>query len=499
MEGSFSLFFTLLLGGALSWGYRAIRLGSFHQKALSIIQQAERVAHDIQEEKKAELLKLASLHETKIREENTALEKEKQTLKQEKKAFKQEADGIKKEIVALERSKKAFAEKERSLFEAQDEAQKVLESISKLTFEEAKRELWRRVEAESSKEQEKKLVEWQAIFDHECQARASSLLFSALERKTQALTKDTFLTELLIPEKTISKLIGKQGRNIQTLEEVLGVLLLIDETENKVRISAHDPKRRMLAKTTLERVLSEDKVTPVTIRTAYEATCTSLPKILEEKGREACKKVKIHENLHANVFKTLGELSLRSSAGQNVLLHSIEVAELMENLAKELGLYAEKAKIMGLFHDIGKALSPEWGTTHALAGSKFLETHGIEENIFRGIASHHGEVEISSNEARLLPICDRLSAQLPGARKDQDPFFLSLVHQCEEIAKNSPSILSAWAHYAGNHVEVVVRIDPQSSATTTLPQLEALFASHQLRLPVKISVLNEFDSSIWPF
>jgi ribonuclease Y len=481
---SLSILLGLVFGWLLCWGYRAIRLGSFHQTAISIIQHAEREAQKIEHEKKTAL----SSQETKMREERASLEKEWRILKQERK-------DLQLENLHLSRTKKALSEKENAAHTATKQAQKQLEAISKLSFEEAKRELWLRAEAEAKKDHEKRLLEWQAIYDKECQARASSLLFCALERKVQALTKETFVTEISIPDKTISKLIGKEGRNIQTLETLLGVNLLIDEAEQKVRISAHDPKRRNLAKATLEQVLSEEKITPVTIKTTYEAICSSFPKILEEKGRDACKILQL-EDVPSTILKTLGELSLRTSCGQNALLHSIEVAELMGIAALELGFYAEKAKFIGLCHDIGKAIPLKWGESHAVAGSKFLASCGVEDEICQAIASHHGESKMTSYEARLLPICDRLSALLPGSRRDQDPLFLEMVHQCEQVATNMPGILSAWAHYGGSHIELVVRPEPQMETQPLVTSLEKTFATLNLRFPVKVTLIPEKCSFI---
>ena len=490
MEGSLSLYLvSVLLGWILSWTFRAIRIGSFHQQAKSIILEAERTAREIQEAKKAEIRDLTLAQETLVKNESTSLEKERLDLKQEKKKLKQEEEDLRKETASLERSKKSLSEEELSLQKARAEAQKQLESIARLSFEEARKELWLQAEAGSKKAHEKRLLEWQEIYDRECQDRASSILFSALERKAQALTKETFLTELPLSEGVIPKLIGKDGRNIHTLEDLLGVFLLVDESEKKVWISAHDPKRRALAKATLEHVLNQSKVTPVTIKNAYETTALSLSKITEEKGKQACKELHIQENIPADVMRVLGELSLRSTAGQNALLHSIEVAELMGIVAKELGFCSEKAKIMGLFHDIGKALSTEWGTSHALAGGRFLKNFGMEEELVQAVASHHGEVETSSQEARLLPICDRLSAEIPGARQEQGPFFLTLVRECEELAKKAQGVRSAWAHYGGDHIELLIRPLP-GDLLPLKSNLEQAIATLRPRLPVKISILE---------
>lgn len=491
MEGSPLLCVAgILLGWLVSWAFRAIRLGSFHQQARVIILEAERSAREVQEKHAAELRERTLAHETKVQADSTFLEKERAAVKQEKKKLQEEAASLKKEITVFERTKQALSDEKTALQRAQAEAQKNLESTAKLTFEEAKKELWLQAEAQYKRSYETRLLEWQTMYEQECHARASSILFSALERKTLALTRETFLSEIPLSEKFIPKLIGKEGRNIHTLENLLGVTLLVDEHEKKVWISAHDPKRRALATATLERVLEATRVTPVTVKEAYESTVLSLAKMSEEKGRDVCNNLHIQETFPPDVLRSLGELSFRSTAGQNALLHSVEVAELMSIVAKELGFCSEKAKVMGLFHDIGKVLSTEWGTSHALAGAKFLKNFGLEEVIVQAVASHHGETLMTSQEAKLLPLCDRLSAELLGARQDQESFFLPLVHECEDRAKKVQGVHAAWAHYAGNHIELMIRPVAGSSIHPLQSLLEQAFASVKLRLPVKISIMD---------
>ena len=477
------------MGWILCWGVHAIRLGSTHQQARAIILEAERRARITEEEKKADLQKKLHSHELKIQDELFSIKKERNELKSERKMLKEEEDKIKKEALSLAKSKVTFSENEALFAQKKIEAEKQLESIAMLTLAEAQKELWRQAEAKFQKVHEKRLAEWQLVFEQECQSRAFSILFSAIERKSQSITKETFLEEVFIPLDTIPKIIGKDGRNIQTLEETLNVSLTIDETEKKIWISAHDPKRRFLAKKTIEQLLSDPKITPVTIKTAYETTLHSLSQHLYSKGKEVCYKNGLVEDMHPDLFKAIGELHFRSSAGQNVLLHSVEVAELMEIMAHELGFCAKQAKIMGLLHDIGKILPTEWGTSHALAGSAFLTSLGIEKQIVHAVASHHGEEEPSSHEAELLPICDRISATLPFARKDVEPQFLTMVRECEEVAKNVHEVLSAWAHYAGNHIELVVRSTKGSVQTNLESVLKQEIAAHNIHLPVKVSIL----------
>ena len=159
-------------------------------------------------------------------------------------------------------------------------------------------------------------------------------------------------------------------------------------------------------------------------------------------------------------------------------------------LAGELGLKIPTAKAMGLFHDIGKGLSPSWGDSHALAGKSFLEKWGIDKEIADAVAAHHGEEPITSAEAQLLPICDRISAQLPGVRNPETPAFLSMVHRCEETTKKLPNVLSSWAHYAGSHIELLVRHAALSQPDVLLKSVHEALSTVDLPIPVKVTLLN---------
>lgn len=471
-------------GWALCWGIQALRLGSFRQQALFLLHQAERQA----EAKKTHIL---STCHNEMQSQAVQLQKDQAQLIQDKKEIQLERKKLKKDSEELKKRIASIEKKEKAVSETHAESLQTLETISHLTLHEATQEVWKRAEAEAQKTVEMRLASWQKIFEQECSHRASSLLFSALERKTQGFTKESFINEVSIPETIIPRLIGKDGRNIHMLEDLLGTILIVEENDKKVLISAHDPKKRALAKATIEKVIADEKITPVTIRDAYELVSSSFSKLLEDTGKEACHKMGITSPFPRDVVKTLGDLSLRTSAGQNVLSHSLEVAELMYIISKELELYSEKAKLMGLFHDIGKALTTEWGPTHATAGKAFLLAHGIEDDIANAVASHHGEELFTTEEARLIPICDRLSAQLPGVRKTQNHPFFELIHTCENVAKNTPHIISAWAHYAGDHIELLVRPDLSlTSPESLLPLLEKSIALCHLSLPVKISMTH---------
>ena len=325
-------------------------------------------------------------------------------------------------------------------------------------------------------------------FEIECIHRAHAILLSALERKSQGLTKDSFLTPIpLADHSAIPKIIGKDGRNIQTLEELLQVSLIVEENPPRILVSAHDARQRLFAQWTIEKLIAEERITPVIIRETWKACQENYARQIEEQGAKAARTCLPSETFSSDVLSALGSLAFRSTCGQNVLAHSVEVSDLMGLLAGEMGLDVDRAKTIGLFHDIGKGLSKEWGVTHASAGKAFLEKLGFDKAIVNGVAAHHGEETSQTIEARILPICDRLSSQLPGARSVAEPAFLSLVRSCEEVAKKLPLVRSAWAHYGGTHIELIIRHEPIESTTPLLGSVQEALRAVNLPIPVHIT------------
>ncbi len=481
-----------VVGALLLWVVNTARLGSFRQHALSILRQAE---HETEQKKAVLALELKNLqceHETKLKQELSKLETHAQRLKSQREQLSRDTERVKKDQSRLLATQREAEEYARKIKEEHGSAQRTLEQIAKMSSEEARSTILQKAKEDSLLELERSKALWLQRFERDCSARAASLLVSALERKAQTLTKETFLTPIPLKDRSfIPRCIGKDGRNIQTLEELLQVSLIIEEHVPRLLVSAHDGKSRAIAKTTIERLIEQEKVTPVTIRDAHEMALASFSHDVVEEGRTALKACGCLAILPQEIHGIVGQLAYRSSSGQNALKHSMEVSEMMGILAEELGLRSDKAKAMGLLHDIGKALSPEWGYTHAAAGKAFLEKWGVDSDIVNAVAAHHGEEPQHTEEARLLPISDRLSAQLPGVRQQQDPPFLAMVRQCEERTKNLPNVLSSWAHYAGNHIELVVRHAPMEQTTPFLCSLQEALVAANLPIPVNITLVEK--------
>ena len=480
-----------LVGGVFFWAIYTIRLGAFRQHALLLIQRAEAEAREKGLSSQLQQQKRQQLEEEKLQQERSRLEVREAHIQAQHQQLAQEVERFKKEQAKQVTAQKSLEEKRAAVEQSQKEALETLERNSGLTMNQAREILLQQIKETLKTEAEHERHNWRRTFEIECTNRAHTILLSALERKTQGLTKDSFLTEIpLSSHSIIPKIIGKEGRNIQTLEELLKVSLIVEEDPPRILVSAHDSQQRLFAKWTIERLISEERITPVTIRETWKACQAEHAQHIEEQGAQAARTCMPSATLPSDVLNALGSLAFRSTCGQNVLAHSMEVSDLMGLLAGEIGLDVQRAKAIGLFHDIGKGLSKEWGITHASAGKAFLEKWGVDKSIVNGVAAHHGEEPSQTIEARLLPVCDRLSAQLPGARTVTEPAFLSLVRSCEEVARNLPQVRSAWAHYGGTHIELIIRHDSHESTAPLLASVQEALRAINLPIPVHVTLID---------
>ena len=482
-----SLLLGLVIGGTSIWLFYHLRYQSVRKRVLELTNSLKEESKRSQEKLQAEIdaASRKSLDEI-AKEKSTLLHKERQ-LKEKMQDLTAEIELQKKVAAKIESQKKDLLHKERSLEQLLVATEKKLEEIGSLSMEEAKAAVMEKAETEASRLIENRTATLHTIHEKESHRKAKELIFSAIERKAQSLTKEFFLTKILFENRSvIPSFIGKDGRNIHTLEELLNVKLIIEE--DRLLISSHDARQRYTAQKVLEELLKQGKISLPRIKAVYDSVVQNIDTCVFNEGTLALSEIDPTLSYPPEVVAALGNLSLRSSSGQNVLKHSLEVAELMGIFAAELQLRPKIAKLMGIFHDIGKTLTTEYGDSHAAAGKTFLRQHQIDEDIVNAVAAHHGECVAKTEEARLLPICDRLSAQLPGIRSPIEPSFLQMVRQCEETAKRQPSVLSAWAHYAGSHVELIVRHKGQEKDLSLRHQLETELLSNPL--PVNITLLN---------
>ena len=423
----------IFLGASLKILFLKRKIEFLEKETLAKKREAERVANKILSLAKKETQKqseqLKKKEEALLRKEREIREKFQQVEKQEKEILEKKAE-IEKEIEKISGIKKEQA-KEKIISQAQEEAKKdILERLQKLERE------------------------GEEMF----QKRAKEILTFAIQRLALPVTQEITITTLFLPSPEIrGKIIGKEGRNIRTLEKLTGVEIILDEeTPEVVTLSCFDPIRRQIAKLALEKLIKDGRIQPAKIEEKVKEAEKEIDEEIKKAGEAACLEVGFF-GLDPKLIKLLGRLKFRSSFGQNVLLHSLEVAFLAEALANEIGVNSRVCKMAGLFHDIGKAMDHLVSGSHTQIGMKILEKFGVEKEIISAMKSHHEEFPPESLEAILVQVADQISGARPGARKESVEQYIKRLEDLEKVATSFKGVEKAWVLEAGREIRVFVK------------------------------------------
>ncbi|MFC1663776.1 ribonuclease Y [Patescibacteria group bacterium] len=337
------------------------------------------------------------------------------------------------------------------------EAEKNLERISDLSKKEAKRELLKNLERDNQIEilERMKKLEREGLERYE--KKAKELLTLAIQKFALSQAQEITTTVVNLPSDEIKgRIIGKEGRNIKTLEKLTGVEIIVDETPEAVIISGFDPIRRQIAKTALEKLIQDGRIQPARIEEKVEEAEKEINSQTKEAGELSCYELKIF-GFDPKLIQLLGRLKFRSSFGQNVLLHSMEVAYLASTLASEIGANASVCKKAGLLHDIGKVVTQQVEGSHVDIGIKILEKFNVEKEVISAMKSHHEEYPYESLEAIIIQAADQISGARPGARKDTLENYLKRLGELEAIANSFSGVEKAYAIQAGREIRVFVK------------------------------------------
>ncbi|MEK7519470.1 MAG: ribonuclease Y [Patescibacteria group bacterium] len=421
-------------------------------------------------------------------------------LKTEELVFKREnilnekiTDYERKEIDLNQKVEKLKTVKE-SLEGLQKEAQGKLEKISELSKEEAKKELLDNVEKESQQEVLERMRKLERAGEESFEKRAKELLTLAIQRCALSQAQEITTTTLTLPSDEIKgRIIGKEGRNIRVFEKLTGVEVILDETPETVVISSFDPVRRQVAKLALEKLIKDGRIQPARVEETVAWAQGEINSQMKEAGEQAVFDVGIL-GLDPKLIQLLGRLRFRTSYGQNVLLHSIEVAHLAALLASELGLNPKVVKKAGLFHDIGKALDHQVEGSHVDIGIKVLQRFGIEKEVIDAMKAHHEEYPYENLEAILVKTADQISGARPGARKDTVENYLRRLGELESIANSFTGVEKSYAIQAGREIRVFVKpeeIDDLSAKKLARDMAKRI--EEELRYPgeIKVTVIRE--------
>ncbi|AMW33211.2 ribonuclease Y [Fervidobacterium islandicum] len=474
------------------------KLKAAKEDAESIIKNAEKEAAEIKKRMIIEAREEAhqireEIEKERKRREEEIKQLEERILKREELLNKREEMLDKRESF-VENLKIELEAKAKEIEAKEKEIQDKFTKLAGLTHEQAREIVLQEAREKYEHEIAKVFVQIKARYEEDAEKYAKKVIADAIQRYAPEYTGEVTISTVALPNDDMKgRLIGREGRNIRTFEKITGVDLIIDDTPEMVTLSSFNPLRREIARRTIERLVQDGRIHPARIEEMYEKAKAEVEKEIKEAGQEAVITVGVG-GLHPEVIKLLGRLKFRTSYGQNVLNHSIEVAQIAGLLAAELGLNVDKAKRGGLLHDIGKALDHEVEGSHTVIGAEILKRYGESDEIINMIMAHHGEEEPITPEAAIVTAADAISAARPGARREDVESYIKRLMKLEEIAKSYKYVENAYAIQAGREIRVIVQ--PEKTDDATIEKLAhdiAMRIENELQYPgvLKVVVIRE--------
>ena len=439
------------------------KIGSAEKQAMQIVNDAMKQAETKKKESlleaKEEIIRQKNEADAELKDRRREVTHQEHRIAQKEEAIDRKVEAIEKKETALA-AKIAEADALKQKVEAQLEEQRgALERVAGLTAEEAKNELLARKSEEIAHETAKKISEFESQYKEEVDEKAKELLSLAIQKCAADHVSESAISVVELPSEDMKgRIIGREGRNIRTIETLTGVELIIDDTPEVITISGFDPVRREIARLALEKLISDGRIHPTRIEEMVEKARREVETSMRQAGEKAVFETGV-SGLHVELVKLLGRLKYRTSYGQNVLRHSIEVALLAGVLADEMGLDSSVAKRAGLLHDIGKAMTAEIEGSHVAIGVDIAKRYRESKEVINAIEAHHGDVEPLSPIAVLIQAADAISAARPGARRENVENYIKRLQRLEEIAGDFKGVDTCYAIQAGREVRVMVKPD----------------------------------------
>ena len=450
----------IVLGWTIRWLYARFQLSASEQKAERVkqdaIREAEAQKKEILLEAKDELIRERNQQERENRERRAEVQRYESRVNKKEELLDQKAADFEKRDKEFSNRIAAMERREAALTQQEEQYRKELERISGLTVEEAKSLIIKNLENDARHDAQALINKIEQESNITAEKKARDILVSTIQRIATETTGDITVTTVSLPSDEMKgRIIGREGRNIRTLETMTGVDIIIDDTPEAVVISCFDPVRKEIAKVALERLISDGRIHPTRIEEIVQKVTREIQQKIYEEGEKALFELGIH-NMNTDGVIALGRLYFRTSYGQNVLTHSKEVALIAALLAAELGGNREIAKRAALLHDIGKGAENETEQNHAEVGADMARKMGEDQVIINAIAAHHNDVEPQSLEAVLVQIADAISAARPGARRETVDNYVKRLENLEAVAENFNGVEKAYAIQAGRELRILV-------------------------------------------
>lgn len=488
----------ILVGYILRKNIGEKAIGSAEQKARNLILDAENKSETIKKEitleAKEEAHRMRTDIEREAKERRAEIQRSERRLIQKEESVDRKLENIEKREESITKHEKEILEKKQELEGFVARQIEELEKISGLTAEEAKALLLDEIEKDVRHDASLMIKDIESKAKEDADKKAKEIITGAIQRCAADHVAESTVSVVSLPNDEMKgRIIGREGRNIRAIETLTGVDLIIDDTPEAVIISGFDPVRREIARIALEKLIVDGRIHPARIEEMVDKAEREVNSIIKEEGEQATFEVGIH-NLHGELVKLLGRLKYRTSYGQNVLKHSVEVAHLAGLMAGELGLDPKLTKRAGLLHDIGKSLDHEYEGTHVDIGIQILKKYKESEAVINGMAAHHGDYEPKSMEAVLIAAADALSAARPGARRETLDAYIKRLEKLEEIANTTPGVDKSFAIQAGREIRIIAKPEEMNDDDIVLLAREvSKKIESELEYPgqIKVNVVRE--------
>ncbi len=473
-------------------------IGSAEMEATRLINEAIRSGENRKKEMlleaKDEIHKSRTEHDKEVKERRAEISKQERRLEQKEANLDKKTEAFERKEEDLNRKLAKVTETQAAAEEIKNQQMKKLEEISELTQEQAKQYLLQSIEEEVRHDAAMKIKEIEAQLKDEAENTAREVIATAIQRCAADHAAETTVSVVALPNDEMKgRIIGREGRNIRTLETITGVDLIIDDTPEAITVSSFDPVRREVARLALEKLIADGRIHPTRIEDMVEKARKEVDRTIREEGERACYETGVH-NLNPELVKILGRQKYRTSYGQNVLNHSIEVSHIAGLMASELGVDVALAKRAGLLHDLGKAIDHEVEGSHVQLGADLARKYKENPVVVNAIEAHHGDVEPKTVIAVLVQAADAISAARPGARRENVENYVRRLQKLEELTGSYPGVDKAYAIQAGREVRIMVKPEVVTEDNMILLALDiAKKIEAELEYPgqIKVNVIRE--------